>query len=165
MGNIVELRKLVKDVLNSKCSDPYDNNSTRIGKHFFDEAEGLNLTRANTFPKGFLKGYTSAAPEKDNIGRTGHVRKSAMVAVFYYSKEKLKYTVNGVTYSDQDLVSYMLNEIQTVLLNNKFINYHLSPSSFSGDPEIIIDKGYNNQFKLYRGLITITYYWYETYGN
>lgn len=164
MGNIVELRKLVKDILNDKCLDPYPTDLTRNGSQFFDESTGINLTRANTFPKGFLKGYTSRQPEKDNVGRTGHIKKFATVAVFYYSKEKLKYTKDGITYTDQDLVAYMLNEIQTTLLNNKLTDYHLSPTSFSADSEIYIDRT-GGAFKLYRGLITIEYYWVESYGN
>ena len=165
MGNIVEIKELVKDTLNSYAVDPYDPTSTRPGglpQQFFNEADGLNLTRANTFPKGFIKVGATPDSVKDNVGRSGWIKYYGTILVFYYVKEKNSYLLNGITYTDEDLVNYMIKNIKDTLLNNRFEGYYLSPDSFGDGGPIVRDT--EAKIKLYRGVVPITFYWYECYG-
>lgn len=170
MGNIVELKQLVKDTLNTYSEDPYNNLSSRPGnlpQQFFNEADGLNLTRGDSFPKGFIKSGGIPSPMKDNIGRTGWIKKYGEVDIYYFVKEKNNYIKNNITYTDGDLVEYMLNNIQTVLLNNRqtFLEkgYAIYPNSFGDGGDVVIDQ--QAKHRLYRGLIPVTFYWYERYGE
>ena len=165
MGNIVEIKELVKDVLNSNAEDPYDPTSTRPGglpQQFFNEADGLNLTRANTFPKGFIKIGSSPESVKDNVGTSGWIKYYGTIHIFYYVKEKNNYTINNITYTDEDLVNYMLKNIKDTLLSNKIAGYYLYPDSFGEGGQIVKDR--EAKIKLYRGVLPVTYYWYECYG-
>jgi len=161
MGNSVELRGLIKSVLNTNCVDPYDPNSTRRGNHFFDESDNLNLTRGDTFPKGYIKVGPKPAPVKQNLGPTGHIKRFATIDIFYYAKEKSHFTTGSITYREQDLVNYMLDQVEKTLLSNAVgSDYHLMPSSF-GDGDWVKESG--KPFTKYRGLLPVTYYWNETY--
>ena len=165
MSNIVELRTLIKNTLNDNVVDPYDNgDSVRSGNHFFDESDGLNITRRKSFPKGFLKQAPGTAPVKQNQGRSGHITNYGTVDIFYLVGERQNYDNNGITYTNEDLVSFMLKQTQDTLLNNAVgSDYHLNPSSF-GEGDIVKLNSPNGTFKLYQGVLPVTYYWDETYG-
>ncbi len=162
MGNIVELRELVKDILNNNCVDPYPSDLTRQGNHFFSESEGISFTRGNTFPKGYVTIGDSPDFVKDNVGAVGHIKKYGTLTLYYFSKEKLTYTLNGITYKEKDIINIMLDNICTVLTNNKLQEYHLFPTSINLSSDIGSRK--DGTFKIYDGIMTVTYYWYETYG-
>jgi hypothetical protein len=163
MGNIVELRGLVKDLLNNNCIDPYDVNSTRNGNQFFDESEDLNLTRANSFPKGFIRIGNQRNNEKSPIGNTGHIKYTGRLDIFYFSKERLKYTYNGTQYVEKDIINLMIKNIRDTLLSNSLRNngYYLTQNPFSESSQIVENP--DGTFVTYYGTISVFYYWTEEY--
>jgi hypothetical protein len=162
MANKIELRNLVTDLLNSNVIDAYPSNLTRNGHHFYDESDGINLSRGDTFPKGFVTLAVSPVPILQNIGKSGHMKKYGSIQIFYYTKEKQSFINNGTTYSNEDLINFMLEQIQTALVNTRLHDYHLFPTSITTNNRIRQIKTGN--FKVYMGSITVTYYWNEIYG-
>ena len=166
MGNQVELKNLVKSMLNSNLIDPYPSNLTRPGinaTQFYTENDGFNISRPNSFPKGLIKINTSPGSISSGIGRTGYVKKYGSLSIYYYVKELQKYTENNTTYTNEDLVYLMLNKIETAILNNKISGYHIYPENISNTSKITKIK--EGSFYLYTGYKTITYYWSEKYGE
>ncbi len=164
MGNIIELSKLVKATLNTNIADPFPTGNTRIGPQFYIESDEINLSRRDTFPKGYIQPSPTDSPnKKGNFGRTGWITKYATLDIFYYVKENNSYTTNGITYKNQDFVSYMLNEIETVLLTHGYTDYHLAEDAFGvkTQPRLATE----GSFKLYFGILPITFYWAESYGT
>ena len=158
MGNAIELRGLIKTLLNTNVADAYGANDTRTGNQFYDEADGINFGRPKTFPKGYIEISDRKLVSKSNLGRTGHVMQSATIAINYYAKEKNKYTVDGVTYEDRDLVNYQLDQIKNAILGNYIGgDYHLYPESIVHSEGI--EKMTNGTMMLYYGVINVTYYW------
>lgn len=164
MGNKIEIRKLVKDLLNNSLVDPYPTDMTRPGNQFYDNADGINLSRGQTFPKGYIKINDSPSTKTQNIGRVGHAKKYASISIYYYVKEKTKYTEDEIIYKNEDFVHLMLGKIENLLLDNRKIgDYHLYPISISDTVDLPMLKEGN--FSLYAGYRTITYYWDDTYGS
>lgn len=164
MANTVELRKLVKDMLNNNVTDFYANNQNRptLQEHFYDESDGINLSRGNTFPKGYVKISNAPTPVKTNVGRTGYTKKYGTIRIYYYTKENQSYTANSIVYKNEDLINLALDNIHDSILNHRVIGYHLFPTSVVKSNEISqVNQG---NFKLYLGSLTVTYYWYENYG-
>lgn len=165
MGNIIALSKLVQSTLNDNIVDPFPAGNTRRGPHFFIESDEINLTRRDTFPKGYVRPAPPISNNvKGNIGRTGWIKKYATLDIFYYAKEDGSYKDgDGIIYKNQDLCSYMLNQIETILLNNRFAGYYLSENAFGTQVQPRIAS--QGSFKLYYGVIPVTFYWSEKYGN
>ncbi len=162
MANAIEIRNLIQTTLNTNVTDPFPTGNTRRGNHFFSENDGINFNRGDTFPKGYIR-QAETRTLKSPIGRTGLALQFINIDIHYYVKEKNSYTVSGTTYKNQDLVTHMLEQVRTVLLNNTYADYKMHPESVQAitSPEIL-DTG---SLKLYWGVIPITYYWYEEYGN
>ena len=74
-------------------------------------------------------------------------------------------TGSEITYRNQDLIEFMMNEIKDTLLNYSFIgsDYHLYDSSFGNQPNI--QKRQDGDIKLYYTVLPVTYYWTQEYGN
>ena len=163
MKNKVQLRKLVKGLLNDNVTDPYPKGLTRPGNHFYDESDNINLSRGQTFPKGLIKINNSPATIKQNQGKTGHATKFCSIGIYYYVKEKQSYTEDSIIYKNEDLVYFMLDKIEQTLLDNQTgSDYHLSPNSITESTDL--PKLREGSFSLYVGYRTVTYYWDQTYG-
>ena len=164
MANAIELRNRVKSVLNTNVKDPYWSGGTRKGNHFFDESDDFNFNRANTFPKGYIMLDDSPAMEPSGFGKTGIAKKWTTLMIYYYAKEGQKYTVGSDTYTDKDIVSYILEDVKDVLLTNRIDGYHLNKISFgdSGRPRQI--SAPNGKFKLWWGVLPVTYIWSKKYN-
>ena len=165
MGSPIELRDLVKDTLNTNCFDPFPPSLTRRGNHFYSDADEINLQRLDTFPKGLVEIQPNSESIKGNIGRSGWVIKQVTLNIYYFSKQKSKTVYNGTTYKGKDIVNLMLNELENTLLNNNLsaFDYHLSPTAIGGTTTPILVTDGNNTF--YQGVLPVTYYWSEKYGN
>lgn len=165
MGNIIALRSIVKTILNDNCIDPYPTDMIRRGLHFFDESDNINFSRGNTFPKGYIQHAPGGVTTKSNLGRTGWSKQTGTLDVFYYVKEKQSYTTGSDTYKNQDLVSYMLKQIRTALLDNNASgsDYHMFPEAFGTAQEPQLQDIGGSKFWV--GIQPITYYWGEKYGN
>lgn len=164
MGSKIEIRKLVKTLLNTELIDPYPIDMTRPGNQFYDESDGINLSRGQTFPKGLVKINDSPGTEIQNIGRTGHAKKYASIGIYYYAKEKQSYVEDEITYKDRELVHLMLSKIEQALLDNRILeDYHIYPNSISDTTDLPLVK--EGSFSVYVGYRTVTYYWDDTYGN
>lgn len=162
MGNIVKLKNIVKDILNTNCLDPYPSSLTRKGLHFFSETDGLNFSRGDTFPKGEIRAELNS-PELSGIGSSGYSRNSAIIDIYYYSKENMKYSDGDITYKNEDLIHYMIKQIKDTILANRFKGYYLNRNSIGQATEPMPITAGN--FKLYYSVLPITFYWCEEYGN
>ena len=163
MGNIIELSKLVQSTLNTYATDLFPANNTRKGTQFLLESDAINLNRRDSYPKGYVKPASQTnADAKSKLGRSGWIKKYATLDIYYYSKQDTKKTINSIQYKNQELVSYMMNEIQTVLLNNRFADYYLGENAFGIAQEPIPTT--QGSYKLYYGVVPVTFYWYEKYG-
>lgn len=164
MGNLIEARKLIKDILNSQLLDPY--NGTRPGnnpKQFYDKGDGLNLTRGDSFPKGFITSEPIVT-EKQGIGASGHSNESGTINIWYFVKNRNSYTDgNNITYEEEDYVTYMIGLIKKLLLNNLKISneYHIKNFGTSDGPS----KSKEGNFTVYMDVLPITIYWSDIYGN
>lgn len=164
MGNKIAIRKLVKDILNTELVDPYPTDMTRPGTHFYDESDGINLSRGQTFPKGLVKINNSPGTELQSLGRKGHAKKYASIGIYYYVKEKTSYTEDEVTYKDKEFLHLMMDKIEKTLIDNRILeDYHLYPTSITATVDLPMIKDGN--FAIHVGYRTITYYWSDTYGN
>lgn len=161
MGNIVELRKLVRDTLNTYCVDPYP--TTRTGDQFLDQSVDMNYTRMDTFPKGQILCNDDPATILQSIGKSGHATQYGTIFIHYYTREKVSYTNNTIEYKNKDLISYMIKQIKQTLLDHRIAGYHLFNGSFGngGEPTPKVE----GNIKIYQGVIPVTYYWDDTYGT
>jgi len=159
MGNSIEARKLIKDLLNNNLTDPYP--GTRSGNHFYDKTDGLNLTRAKTFPKGFITS-DSKETELDGFGSTGHSNNSVEINIWYFVKDKISYTENSVTYKEEDYVELMINKIIEFLRNNKNLGsgYHIKGFGTSEG----VKETKEGTFRVYYDVVPVTVYWDDIYG-
>ena len=164
MANAVELRNRVKSILNANVEDPYWSGGTRSGNQFFDESDDFNFNRANTFPKGYIMIGDSPSIEPSGFGKTGIAKKWTTLMIYYYAKEGQKYTTGSDIYTDKDIVSFTLENIKDALLENRVNGYHLNIDSFGdgGEPKQITAP--NGKFKLWWGVLPVTYIWSKTYG-
>jgi len=163
MGSAIVARKLIKDLLNTNILDPYP--GTRKGnspKQFYDQSDGLNLTRADSFPKGYI---TSDSKDTilQGIGSLGHANKSVTINIWYFVKDKISYTDgDNIVYKEEDYVEYMVEKIRTYLESNRKINdeYHIKSFDSSNGTQ----KTQEGTFSVYYDVVPVTIYWDDTYG-
>ena len=161
MGNSIEARQLIGTLLNANISDPYP--GTRKGtnpKQFYDQSDGLNLTRGDSFPKGYIT-TDSKETGLQGIGNSGHANNSCTVNIWYFVKEKISHSTLG--YKEEDYVNYMIDNIRTYLQSNRKISdeYHIKSFSTSEGTQ----KTTEGTFKVYYDVVPITIYWDDTYGS
>lgn len=156
--NSIEVRKLIKQLLNDNLLDPYP--GTRSGNHFYDESDGLNLTRANTFPKGYITSSDSDT-ELDGIGSTGHANNSCKINIWYFVKDKISYDDGTTVYKEKDYVEFMINKIRNYLLSERNLGngYHIKTFGKSDG----VGENKTGAFRVYYDMVSITVYWDEEY--
>ena len=161
MGNSIEARQLISALLNANISDPYP--GTRKGnspKQFYDQSDGLNLTRGDSFPKGYI---TTDSKETilQGIGSSGHANNSCTINIWYFVKDKISHNTLG--YKEEDYINYMIDQIRTYLQSNRKINdeYHIKGIDSSSG----VLQSQEGTFKVYYDVVPVVIYWNDTYGS
>lgn len=158
MGDIIELRELVKATLQDNVTDPFPASLTRTGDYFMTDADDINFKRKDTFPKGEIR-VNQEATTISGFGNKGYTQHSATIDILYYCGKNDKY-VDTITYKGKDLIRYILKDIQNVLLTNRSKDYYLTRTSFSEpfvNPELVTAGG----FQYYMGAMSVVFYWSE----
>lgn len=149
------IKLALKNWLNDNIVDPFP---TRRGDQFFIESDGFNFNRLDTFPKGMVVDGTESQ-SRSGFGKTGIAREEVEFDIYYYCKEKDKYTsIGSVTYNNQDLVKYILRDIREKLYRNPFIgsDWHINQDGIGDiEPIGVTTEGTT---KFYYSVIPVTFY-------
>ena len=164
MKNEIAARKLITALLNTYCLDPYPSTLTRPGQHFYDESDGINLTRGNTFPKGFVTLGEEPTKNTKTFSKAGFMQFERTIDIHYIVKNKTSYTdVTPITYKERDYAIYMKHQIESTLLNHKILpdNYVINEvkNVDPADP-IETDRG----FILYEIVVPVIVKWVVKHG-
>lgn len=162
--NLLSAREALSDSLNSNVLDPYP--GTRPGKHFLDESDGINLSRANTFPKGYIiTEEDDVFNRKNYFYKAGFVKRNATFNIYYLVKDSISYD-NGVTvFKDIDYANYMKEKIQAALKDNIDLGSGYYIESITPIPKVDELVSDNFPFKLYQVVISVSVKWVDTYGQ
>jgi len=151
-------------MLNTQVVDPYP--EFRNGNHFFDEDDGINLNRANTFPKGYI--FIDSNPESDtsNFGRSGWSQNYTRILIHYFVKDKISYTVNDVTYKEKSYANYMARQIKNALEDNVSLGqgYYIDRMKTEDYDGARVLESPKAGFLLYEVVIPVTIKWSRNYG-
>lgn len=157
-------REALSTRLNANVLDPYP--GIRPGKHFLDESDGINLSRANTFPKGYIiTEEDNPFARKDYFYKAGFVKRSATFNIYYLVKDKISYTSGLTTYTDIDYANFMKEKIQKTLKDNLDLDdgyYVQNIITIPKVDELVSDEF---PFKLYQIVISVEVKWVDTYGQ
>ena len=161
----LKARDLLATRLNASVLDPFP--GTRNGKHFLNEADGINLSRANTFPKGYiLTNEDNPYKQVTAFSRAGFNERNAKLDIFYLVKDKISYTdSDNVKYTGFDYVQFMKEEILQTLQDNSNLGegyYIKSILPISKVEELVSDEF---AFKLYQIIISVEIKWVNAYGT
>jgi len=163
----LEARDLLAERLNNRVLDPYP--GIRPGKHFLNEADGINLSRANTFPKGYIIGDEDQPfPKLKIFYKSGFNKRVVRFNIYYLVKEKISYTdIEGREYRDKDYIQFMKDEILNALqydlaLGNGEGYYIDNIFDIPQLEELVSDEF---PFKIYQLVIPISIKWVNKYGS
>lgn len=160
----LEARSLLTAKLNANVLDPYP--GARPGFHFLQESDGINLSRANTFPKGFVMDNTDNSFTRENyFYKKGFNKRTGIFNIYYLVKDKISYTAGGVTYTDIDYAAYMKEQIIRTLqddvdLTGGYMIERITP--INKVEELVSDEF---PFKLYQIVISVEVKWVNSYGS
>jgi len=163
----LEARDLLAERLNNRVLDPYP--GIRTGKHFLNEADGINLSRANTFPKGYIFGDDDDPfPKLKIFYKSGHNKRIAKFNIYYLVKEKISYTdIEGREYKDIDYLHFMKDEILEALQYDLALGngegYYID--NIMAVPQVQELTSEEFPFKIYQQVISVTIKWINKYGN
>ena len=160
----ITAKTLLKTMLNSQVTDPYP--GARSGNQFFDEDDGINLQRANTFPKGYIFFDRELAPtSKERFSRKGWELKHARFIIHYFVKDKISYTVSGTKYQDASYANYMAESIKESLEDNVSLGSGYYIEDIQEDIEAARQLTNNNApFVLFEVRIPVIIKWSRQYG-
>jgi len=162
---LLEARTALVSRLNANVLDPYP--GTRPGNQFLNESDGINLSRANTFPKGIIRiDDDEPFTREEQFYKSGYNKRMATFNIFYLVKEKISYTdTEDVTYKEEDYAQYMKEQIITTLQNDLDLGdgyFIANITNISSVEELTSDEF---PFKLYQILIPVTIKWINKYGQ
>ena len=158
MGSSIGARNRITSILNANVLDPYP--GTRNGNQFYDEGTGINLNRAQTYPKGFIQ-INPKSSSLSGFGGSGNSPNSVEINIWYFVKEKISYDDGSIVYKNEDYVSYMTDLIEKSLRSNITLgsDYHIKNFGSSEGPKT----GKEGSFKVYYDVVPVTVYWNEVY--
>lgn len=161
----LEARDLLAERLNNRVLDPYP--GIRTGKHFLNESDGINLSRANTFPKGYIIGENDEPfPKLKIFYKSGFNKRTARFNIYYLVKEKISYTdIESRVYKDKDYLSFMKDEILEALQYDLYLSNGFYIDNIFEIPqqeELVSDEF---PFKIYQCVINVSIKWVNKYGN
>lgn len=162
----LQARTILTNILNSNCLDPYP--GTRSGKHFFEESDGINLSRANTFPKGYvIKTSDDPLNNRKNFYTSGWNDRKAIFSIHYLVKDMISYTdsLTQTKYKDIDYVEFMKEKIVQTLSNNINMGDGFFIEDIGNIQRVTELTGDGLPFKLYEGIVPVTVKWVNKYGN
>ena len=160
----IKARDIVKDVLNNNCLDPYP--SVRTGNQFLDESDGINLTRANTFPKGFIFIDKEIPHQAEHFHTSGWERNTQRFLLHYFVKDRIHYTDGTGSYMDRDYALFMKDEITDTLRDNIALGsgYYVQNIEKSETVHELINQDTALPFKLFEVIIPFNIKWVNTFG-
>lgn len=158
MGSPIEARIIIKDLLNANILDPHLDRPGINPQQFYDEADELNFSRGQTFPKGYI---TTRAPvtNMDGFGNTGHNERMITIEIWYFVKSDIKYNDGVRDYKEKDYAAYMTNLIGQFLQRNRNLgsDYHIKNFNVTDG----VTSSVEGAMKVYYDFISINVHWDE----
>jgi len=161
----LEARDLIATRLNNRVLDPYP--GVRNGKHFLNESDGINLSRANTFPKGYIFGDDDEPfPKLKIFYKSGFNKRTAKFNIYYLVKDRISYTdIEGRVYKEMDYLHFMKDEILEALQYDLHLGEGYYIDNIYAVPQVQELTSDEFPFKIYQQVITITIKWVNKYGS